>query len=46
MSKLLNKVKEKELDKEFNTIIEQQSGKQWYKTYSKARAKGTTGRTK
>ena len=36
-----NKVKD--LDKEFNVIIEQQSGKQWYKTYSKARAK-TTGR--
>jgi len=36
-----NKVKN--LDKEFNVIIEQQSGKQWYKTYSKARAK-TTGR--
>ncbi len=31
------------LDKEFNTIIEQQSGKDWYKTYSTARAK-TTGR--
>jgi hypothetical protein len=36
-----NKVED--LDKEFNVIIEQQSGKQWYKTYSKARAK-TTGR--
>jgi len=36
-----NKVKD--LDKEFNVIIEQQSGKQWYKTYSKARAK-TTGK--
>ena len=35
--------KRKRIDKEFNTIIEQQSGKQWYKTYSKARAK-TTGR--
>ena len=35
-----NKVED--LDKEFNVIIEQQSGKQWYKTYSKARAK-TTG---
>ena len=32
------------LNKEFNTIIEQQSGKAWYKTYYTARAK-TTGRT-
>ena len=35
--------KKRNLDKEFNTIIEQQSGKKWYKTYSRARAK-TTGR--
>ena len=27
------------IDKDFNIIIEQQSGKEWYKTYSKARAK-------
>jgi hypothetical protein len=27
------------LNKEFNVIIEQQSGKEWYKTYSDARAK-------
>ena len=27
------------LDKEFNVIIEQQSGKEWFKTYSQARAK-------
>ena len=27
------------IDKDFNVIIEQQSGKEWYKTYSKARAK-------
>ena len=26
-------------DKEFNVIIEQQSGKEWFKTYSQARAK-------
>ncbi len=31
--------KRKKLDVEFNKIIEQQSGKEWYKTYSKARAK-------
>jgi len=31
--------KEIDLDKEFNIIIEQQSGKEWYKTYSPARAK-------
>ena len=37
------KNKVKNLDKEFNVIIEQQSGKKWYKTYSEARAK-TTGR--
>ena len=27
-----------DLDKDFNLIIEQQSGKEWYKTYSRARA--------
>tara|TARA_Y100000361_G_scaffold104891_1_gene94630 strand:- start:881 stop:10396 length:9516 start_codon:yes stop_codon:yes gene_type:complete len=27
-----------DLDKDFNVIIEQQSGKEWYKTYSRARA--------
>ena len=31
--------KEVDLDKEFNVIIEQQSGKQWFKEYSNARAK-------
>jgi len=31
--------KEVDLDKEFNVIIEQQSGKEWFKTYSNARAK-------
>ena len=30
--------KKTDLDKDFNVIIEQQSGKEWYKTYSKARA--------
>ena len=30
--------KEVDLDKEFNVIIEQQSGKDWFKTYSNARA--------
>ena len=31
--------KEVDLDKEFNVIIEQQSGKEWFKEYSDARAK-------
>ena len=31
--------KEVDLDKEFNVILEQQSGKEWFKTYSDARAK-------
>ena len=31
--------KEVDLDKDFNVIIEQQSGKEWFKTYSDARAK-------
>ena len=31
--------KKTDLDKDFNVIIEQQSGKEWYKTYSKARAR-------
>ena len=31
--------KRKRINKEFNVIIEQQSGKEWYKTYSDARAK-------
>ena len=31
--------KEVDLNKEFNVIIEQQSGKEWFKTYSDARAK-------
>jgi len=31
--------KPKDLNKEFNVIIEQQSGKEWFKTYSEARAK-------
>ena len=31
--------KRERIDKDFNVIIEQQSGKEWYKTYSKARAK-------
>ena len=30
--------KKVDLDKDFNVIIEQQSGKEWYKTYSRARA--------
>ena len=30
--------KKVDLDKEFNVIIEQQSGKEWFKTYSDARA--------
>ena len=30
--------KKTDLDKDFNVILEQQSGKEWYKTYSKARA--------
>ena len=31
--------KKQRINKEFNVIIEQQSGKEWYKTYSDARAK-------
>ena len=31
--------KKRDLNKEFNVIIEQQSGKEWFKTYSEARAK-------
>ena len=31
--------KKQRMNKEFNVIIEQQSGKEWYKTYSDARAK-------
>ena len=31
--------KRERIDKDFNVIIEQQSGKEWYKTYSRARAK-------
>ena len=31
--------KEVDLDKDFNVILEQQSGKEWFKTYSDARAK-------
>jgi hypothetical protein len=31
--------KKRDLNKEFNVIIEQQSGKEWFKTYSNARAK-------
>ena len=31
--------KRERINKEFNVIIEQQSGKEWYKTYSDARAK-------
>ncbi len=30
--------KKVDLDKDFNVIIEQQSGKEWFKTYSRARA--------
>ena len=31
--------KKADLDKDFNIIIEKQSGKEWYKTYSRARAR-------
>ena len=37
--------KPKDLNKEFNVIIEKQSGKEWFKTYSEARAK-VQGRAK